>query len=474
MARLSRVVVAACLTLAASALQGARGQATQRVVPPSRAAVQWSYAPIVQKVAPAVVNVYASRTEKLARNPLFDDPFFQQFFGRDFAGQTRERVQKSLGSGVIVDPSGLVVTNQHVIEGMTQVKVAPCPTSANSRPRSSCATRVPTLRCCASRERRSAFPFFPSAIRTTCKSATSCLPWGSPFGVGQTGDARHRLGLGAHANRRLRLSILHSDRRLDQPGKFRRRARRSRRSARGHQHGDLFAFRRFEVGIGFAIPVNMVKVVVESAKSGSKSVRRPWLGAKLQTVTPEIAESLGLARPTGALVASLSEGGPATEAGIKRGDVILSIDGQPVDDPDAFGFRFATHSLGQSASVTVRRAANDVTLPIKLRTAPETPPRDLSKIEGLNPLSGVTLENLSPAVDEELSLDASSGVVIADVDDGSTAGRAGFQKGDILVEVNGAKITSPHDAQRVLADKQRLWKIVINRGGQILSTVFQG
>ena len=218
----------------------------------------------------------------------------------------------------------------------------------------------------------------------------------------------------------------------------------------------------------------MVKVVVESAKSGSKSVRRPWLGAKLQTVTPEIAESLGLARPTGALVASLSEGGPATEAGIKRGDVILSIDGQPVDDPDAFGFRFATHSLGQSASVTVRRAANDVTLPIKLRTAPETPPRDLSKIEGLNPLSGVTLENLSPAVDEELSLDASSGVVIADVDDGSTAGRAGFQKGDILVEVNGAKITSPHDAQRVLADKQRLWKIVINRGGQILSTVFQG
>lgn len=124
MARLSRVAIAACLTLAASALEEARGQATQRVVPPSRAAVQWSYAPIVQKVAPAVVNVYASRTEKLARNPLFDDPFFQQFFGRDFAGQTRERVQKSLGSGVIVDPSGLVVTNQHVIEGMTQVKVA--------------------------------------------------------------------------------------------------------------------------------------------------------------------------------------------------------------------------------------------------------------------------------------------------------------------------------------------------------------
>lgn len=472
MARLSRVVVAACLTLAASALQGARGQATQRVVPPSRAAVQWSYAPIVQKVAPAVVNVYASRTEKLARNPLFDDPFFQQFFGRDFAGQTRERVQKSLGSGVIVDPSGLVVTNQHVIEGMTQVKVA----LADKRefeaeillrdPRSDLAV----LRLKGTAER---FPVLPFGDLDNLQVGDLVLALGDPFGVGQTVTQGI---VSALARTRIDASdyqfFIQTDASIN-PGN----SGGALVDLDGRLEGintAIYSRSGGSVGIGFAIPVNMVKVVVESAKSGSKSVRRPWLGAKLQTVTPEIAESLGLARPTGALVASLSEGGPATEAGIKRGDVILSIDGQPVDDPDAFGFRFATHSLGQSASVTVRRAANDVTLPIKLRTAPETPPRDLSKIEGLNPLSGVTLENLSPAVDEELSLDASSGVVIADVDDGSTAGRAGFQKGDILVEVNGAKITSPHDAQRVLADKQRLWKIVINRGGQILSTVFQG
>src|SRR5580692_8190518 len=185
MARLSRVVVAACLTLAASALQGARGQATQRVVPPSRAAVQWSYAPIVQKVAPAVVNVYASRTEKLARNPLFDDPFFQQFFGRDFAGQTRERVQKSLGSGVIVDPSGLVVTNQHVIEGMTQVKVA----LADKRefeaeillrdPRSDLAV----LRLKGTTER---FPVLPFGDSDNLQVGDLVLALGDPFGVGQT------------------------------------------------------------------------------------------------------------------------------------------------------------------------------------------------------------------------------------------------------------------------------------------------
>ena len=215
MARLSRVVVAACLTLAASALQGARGQATQRVVPPSRAAVQWSYAPIVQKVAPAVVNVYASRTEKLARNPLFDDPFFQQFFGRDFAGQTRERVQKSLGSGVIVDPSGLVVTNQHVIEGMTQVKVA----LADKREfEAEILLRDPRSDLAVLRLKGTAERFPVLRLRRFGQPASrrprACL--GGPLRRRPDGDARHRLGLGAHANRRLRLSILHSDRRLDQ------------------------------------------------------------------------------------------------------------------------------------------------------------------------------------------------------------------------------------------------------------------
>jgi len=472
MARSSLVALAACCLLAGFARDMASAQTTQRVVPPSRAAVQWSYAPIVQKVAPAVVNVYASRTEKLARNPLFDDPFFQQFFGRDFAGQARERVQKSLGSGVIVDPSGLIVTNQHVIEGMTQVKIA----LSDKRefeadillrdPRSDLAV----LRLKGTTER---FPVLPFGDSDNLQVGDLVLALGDPFGVGQTVTQGI---VSALARTRIDASdyqfFIQTDASIN-PGN----SGGALVDLEGRLEGintAIYSRSGGSVGIGFAIPVNMVKVVVESAKSGAKSVRRPWLGAKLQSVTPEIAESLGLARPTGALVASLTEGGPAAEGGIKRGDVILSIDGQPVEDPDGFGFRFATHSLGQSASVMVRRGSADVTLPIKLRTAPETPPREASKIEGANPLSGVTLENLSPAVAEELSLEPSSGVVIADVDEGSTAGRAGFQKGDILVEVNGTKITAPRDAQRALADKARLWKVVISRNGQILATVFQG
>ena len=387
-------------------------------------------------------------------------------------GRRRERVQKSLGSGVIVDASGLVVTNQHVIEGMTQVKVA----LADKRefeaeiflrdPRSDLAV----LRLKGAAER---FPVLTFGDSDTLQVGDLVLALGDPFGVGQTVTQGI---VSALARTRIDASdyqfFIQTDASIN-PGN----SGGALVDLEGRLEGintAIYSRSGGSVGIGFAIPVNMVKVVVESAKAGAKSVRRPWLGAKLQAVTPEIAESLGLARPTGALVASLTEAGPAAEAGIKRGDVILSIDGQPVDDPDAFGFRFATHSLGQSASLSVRRGSADVALPIKLRAAPETPPRDSSKIEGVNPLSGATLENLSPAVAEELSLEASSGVVIADVDDGSTAGRAGFQKGDILVEVNGTKIASSRDAQRAFADRERLWKIVINRNGQILTTAFQG
>jgi Do/DeqQ family serine protease len=472
MVGLTRIALVTWLAVTALALTDARTNAQQRVVPPSRAAVQWSYAPIVQKVAPAVVNVYASRTEKLARNPLFDDPFFQQFFGRDFSGQGRERVQKSLGSGVIVDASGLVVTNHHVIEGMTQVKVA----LSDKRefeaeillrdPRSDLAV----LRLKGTSER---FPVLEFGNSDNLQVGDLVLALGDPFGVGQTVTQGI---VSALARTQIDASdyqfFIQTDASIN-PGN----SGGALVDIDGRLEGintAIYSRSGGSVGIGFAIPVNMVKIVVESAKSGAKSVRRPWLGAKLQAVTAEIAESLGLPRPMGALVASLTEGGPAAEAGIKRGDVILSIDGQPIDDPDGFGFRFATHGLGQSARVTVRRGSTDVNLAIKLHTAPETPPRDLAKIEGVNPLSGATVENLSPAVTEELSLDASSGVVIADVDDGSTAGRAGFQKGDIVVEVNGAKIASSRDAQRALAEKARLWKIVINRGGQILATVFQG
>jgi len=472
MARPTFIAIAAFAALSTLVTKAGPAQAQQRVVPPSRQVIQWSYAPIVQKVAPAVVNVYASRTEKVVRNPLFDDPFFQQFFGRDFSGQDRERVQKSLGSGVIVDASGLIVTNHHVIEGMTDVKVALAdkrefPAEILLRDARS---DLAVLRIKGASER---FPVLELGDSDGLQVGDLVLALGNPFGVGQTVTQGI---VSALARTQIDSSdyqfFIQTDASIN-PGN----SGGALVDLDGRLEGintAIYSRSGGSVGIGFAIPVNMVKIVIASAKSGAKSVRRPWLGAKLQTVTTDIAESLGLPRPTGALVVSIVEGGPAAEAGIKRGDVILSVDGQPVDDPDAFGFRFATHALGQTVSVELRRGSSNLPVSIKLRSAPEAPPRDLVTITGSNPLAGATLENLSPAVDEELSIDAASGVVVAEVEDNSSASQFGFQKGDILVEVNETKIATTRDAQRAFAGTARLWKIVIGRGGQLLASVFQG
>jgi S1-C subfamily serine protease len=227
-------------------------------------------------------------------------------------------------------------------------------------------------------------------------------------------------------------------------------------------------------GIGFAIPVNMVKVVIASAKAGGATVKRPWLGAKLQAVTPDIAESLGLKRPAGALVASVSNPSPAVRAGLKTGDLIVAIDGVVVEDPNAFDYRFATKSLGGSANLGILRGGKETTLKIALETAPETP-RDEIVIKSRTPFMGVKVANVSPALAEELRLDPSTeGVVVLDVAAGSVAQNLGFQRGDVISAVNDERIARTRDLDRVTKDSQRRWTITIIRGGQTLSVRFAG
>jgi S1-C subfamily serine protease len=227
-------------------------------------------------------------------------------------------------------------------------------------------------------------------------------------------------------------------------------------------------------GIGFAIPANMVRVVVASARGGSSAVKRPWLGAKLQQVTPEIAESLGLKRPSGALVASVSPGGPADHAGIKTGDLIATVDGVAVEDPNAFDYRFATKPLGGTAQIGVVRQGKDVTVPVGLQPLPDTPRAEV-QIKGRSPFLGATVANLSPALADEMRLDPQAeGVVITDIADGSTAQSIGFQRGDVVVSVNSTKIAKSADLDRIANAGSRQWRITINRGGQQISVTFSG
>jgi S1-C subfamily serine protease len=183
---------------------------------------------------------------------------------------------------------------------------------------------------------------------------------------------------------------------------------------------------------------------------------------------------MGLKRPTGALIANVAPNSPAARAGLKAGDLIMSVDSQDVEDPNAFDYRFATKPLGGSAKLGVLRAGREQAVTVALQSAPETP-RDEVVIRSRSPFSGVKIANLSPALADELQVrNVEEGVVIVDIDTGSYARNLGFQRGDVIEEVNGERIAKTHDLERLSAVPNRSWRIIILRGGQKISAVFGG
>jgi Do/DeqQ family serine protease len=445
------------------------GRAQDRRVPVSPTELKLSYAPIVQRVQPAVVNVYAAKVIQNT-NPLLDDPIFRRFFG--VPGQQPEQMQRSLGSGVMVDASGLVVTNNHVIEGADQVKVSLSDKREfeaeivlkDSR------TDLAVLRLKDAKEK---FPTLDFSNSDELLVGDVVLAIGNPFGVGQT--VTHGI-ISALARTQVGITdyqfFIQTDAAIN-PGN----SGGALVDMTGRLVGintAIFSRSGGSQGIGFAIPANMVRVVVASAKSGGKAVKRPWLGARLQAVTPEIAETLGLRLPSGALVANVTPNSPSARAGLKLSDLIVAIDGQAVDDPNAFDYRFATRPLGGSAQVDVQRGGKPVKLTIPLETAPDTG-RDEITLSTRSPFQGAKVANISPAVADELRLDSSiEGVVVTDIADDATAANVGFQKGDIILSVNNQKIAKTSDLERATRETSRLWRITLVRGGQQIQVTLGG
>jgi Do/DeqQ family serine protease len=427
----------------------------------------------VHRAAPAVVNVYAAKTVTVRSNPLFDDPIFRRFFGVPGApGGSGDQVQRSLGSGVLVDPVGLVVTNNHVIEGADQMRVS----LADKREFEAelvlkdSRSDLAVLRIKAEKER---FPALEFADSDALEVGDVVLAIGNPFAVGQTvthgivsAVARTQVGITDYQ------FFIQTDAAIN-PGN----SGGALVDLGGRLVGintAIFSRSGGSQGIGFAIPANMVKVVVASAKSGGSTVKRPWLGARLQGVTPEIADGLGLKRPSGALIASVTPTSPAARAGLKTSDLIVAIDGQPVEDANAFDYRFATKPIGGSARLGIIRGGKELALSVALEAAPDTPHEELV-IEASSPFQGAKVSNLSPALADSLRLDPSAeGVVIVDIVSGSPAHSLGFQRGDLVLSVNNAKIAKTSDLERVAGQQTRRWSITIIRAGQQLSVELRG
>ncbi|HMK40547.1 MAG TPA: Do family serine endopeptidase [Methyloceanibacter sp.] len=453
---------------------GAPAHAQQRAVPESQVAIKQSFAPIVKRAAPAVVNVYVQHRVEQMVSPFGDDPFFGQLFGERF-GVPRERIENSLGSGVLVDPSGLVVTNNHVIQGSGEEEITVALSDGREFPAKIVLkdehTDLAVLRLDA---KGAQFPVIQFADSDSLEVGDLVLAIGDPFGVGQTVTsgivsalARTQVGISDYQ------FFIQTDAAIN-PG--------NSGGALVDMDGKLagintaiFSRSGGSHGIGFAIPSNMVRLVVQSALKGV-TVQRPWLGATLQPVTPDIADSLGLTTPSGALVAKVAAKGPAAKAGLVAGDVVVGVDDKEVKDPQGFEYRFMTKGIGGSAELSVLRKGAKLKTTIALLAPVEDPPRDARELVGRHPLSGCKVANLSPAVAQEVGLDDDSrqGVVVLDVKDKTPAARLGMKRGDIVVGLNNQKVASVAQLAAALDLSGDAWRLSLERDGKLFNLTISG
>ncbi len=441
-----------------------------RELPESRAQVQLSYAPLVREAAPAVVNVYAKRVVE-ARSPIMSDPFFRRFFGDGSFGMPRERVESSLGSGVIVRDDGVVVTNNHVIKGGDQFTVV------LSDRREFDATLIvadektdlAVLQIDPGNEQLPALRFRDS---DNLEVGDIVLAIGNPFGVGQTVTsgivsalARTQVGVSDFQ------SFIQTDAAIN-PGN----SGGALITLDGGLVGintAIFTRGGGSIGIGFAIPSKLVERVVNAAVTGG-IVERPWLGADTQRVTAEIADTIGLDRPRGVLVTQIHPISPAGDADVKVGDVITSIDGYEIFDPEGLQYRIATQDIDAKVDLQVRRRGELKKVAVQLAKPPEDPPRDIQKISGENPVAGATVGNLSPAFAEEIGVSPwQEGVIITEIERRSIASRLRLRPRDIILEVNGRKTPTIQTLVMAIETDQRSWDFVIKRGDRKISVTFR-
>lgn len=437
-------------------------------VPQDQVEISLGFAPVVRKAAPAVVNIYARRVVSTRASPFVGDPFFDNLF-RDF-GAPRQRVQNSLGSGVILDAAGIIVSNYHVVGEATDIRVV-----LNDRReyegRILMADQESDL-AIVKLDGAEDLPALALRNSETVEVGELVLAIGNPFGVGQTvssgivsGLARSGTALG-----NARGYFIQTDAPIN-PG--------NSGGALVDINGDLIGINTAILsrsggsdGIGFAIPSALVAEFLAQAQAGNTQFARPWAGVTGQSVTADMAEPLGLDRPEGVILSDLHPTSPLRVAGVTPGDVITAVDGSEVNTPAEMIYRMSVAGLGGQAVLTRLRDGEADHVMIDLVAPPESPPRDTRHAGSRSPIPGLTLSRVNPAVIDEYGLALGSEGVVVEVP-GEIGTRLGLRPGDLLLGLNGQRIESPDEALALLDAASGRAAFQLRRGGRNVTLRFR-
>ena len=445
---------------------------TQNALPVSLGNFANGFSAVLKPALPAVVNISSSKVVKPGRNqqsPIFNDPMFRQFFGDQFGqGQVHPMREQSLGSGVIVSSDGTILTNNHVVEGATDIKVFLSDKREfqakviGTDPK----TDIAVLKIDATR-----LPTLPLGDSNQLQVGDLIFAIGDPFGVGETAtmgivSATGRGGFGIENYE----NFIQTDAAIN-PG--------NSGGAMIDIHGNLVGINTAILshggnggeggneGVGFAIPVSMAKPVMDQILTHGKVVRG-YLGIHIQEVTPELARAFGLKQGGGVLVGDVAPNTPEANAGLKKGDVILQLNGETVDAPNQLQVQIAQFAPGTNVKLQIWRNGGTQDVSLKLAELDEHDDKQVSAdATGATLLEGIQVQDLTSDIAQQLSLPAGTrGVVVSSVDPSSPAAASGLSQGDVIQEVNHKSITNTSDYQQAMAgaNKQPVLLLVNNRG----------
>jgi len=435
------------------------------------------FVPVAKATTPAVVNISTTRVIKnpsgAPMTPFSEDPFFRQFFGDEFYRQfeiPKERREQSLGSGVIVDPNGLIVTNNHVVAKADEIKVL---LGDKREFKGKVVGTDPKTDVAVVKINAKDLPTIPWGDSDKLQVGEYVLAIGNPFGLNQTvtmgivsAVGRANVGIAEYED------FIQTDAAIN-PGN----SGGALVNVRGELIGintAIFSQSGGYMGVGFAVPSDMVKSVMDSLVKSGKVVRG-WLGVSIQDVSPDLAKQFALPEAKGAVVTDILENSPAAKAGLQQGDVIVSFDGAPVDNTGMLRNRVAQTPIGKKVQVGVIRDKKEKELEVLIAEQPKEISRGQEEGPGTpdeevsTALSGIEVRDLSPNLVQRYGLSKSDkGVVITQVDQGSAAADSGLREGDLVVEINRQAVKSVKDYDRLAAKvgKQDTVLLLVNRQGR--------